>query len=86
VAASPECLTGASEATRERVALRCLQEVASIATEGDATTTAGVLRVEAARSCENLLLGLIGEVRVLLFMQFDLGCDLAVSVPLSICV
>jgi hypothetical protein len=66
-------------------ALRCLQEVASIAPGGDATTTAGEVRVEAARSCEDLLLGLFGEVRVPLFMQSDLGCDLAVSVPLSIC-
>ncbi|XP_062189809.1 uncharacterized protein LOC133892851 isoform X2 [Phragmites australis] len=64
VGASPECLAGAPEATRERVALRCLQEVASAAaaSEGDAAATAGVLRLDAARSCEDLLLELIGEV------------------------
>ncbi|XP_062187167.1 uncharacterized protein LOC133890689 [Phragmites australis] len=62
VGASPDCLAGAPEAARERVALRCLQEVASVAAGGDAAATAGVLRVDAARSCEDLLLELIGEV------------------------
>ncbi|KAL6647295.1 hypothetical protein ACP70R_014732 [Stipagrostis hirtigluma subsp. patula] len=62
VGASPECLAGAPGATRERVALRCLQEAASLAAEGDVAATAGVLRVDAARSCEDLLLELIGEV------------------------
>ncbi|TVT99520.1 hypothetical protein EJB05_55107, partial [Eragrostis curvula] len=61
VGASPECLAGAPEATRERVALRCLQEVASLASKGDAAATAGVLRFEAARSCEDVLLELVGE-------------------------
>ncbi|GJN10058.1 hypothetical protein PR202_ga28117 [Eleusine coracana subsp. coracana] len=62
VAASPECLAGAPEATRERVALRCLQEVASVASGDDVPATAGMLRVEATRSCEDLLLEVIGEV------------------------
>ncbi|TVU33972.1 hypothetical protein EJB05_15791, partial [Eragrostis curvula] len=63
VGASPECLMGAPEATRERVAFRCLQEAASVAGAGTgAAATAGVLRVEAARSCEDFLLKLIGEV------------------------
>ncbi|KAL6880673.1 hypothetical protein ACP4OV_012238 [Aristida adscensionis] len=61
VGASPECLTGAPGATRERVALRCLQEVASVATEGDPAAAARALRVDAARSCEDVLLELIAE-------------------------
>jgi hypothetical protein len=85
VTASPECLTGAPEATRERVALRCLQEVASVAAGGDAAATAGVLRAEASRSCEDFLLELIGEVLVPLFMRSDRGCGLAILVPFSIC-
>jgi hypothetical protein len=85
VTALPECLTDAPAATRERVALRCLQEVASVAAGGDAAATAGVLRAKASRSCEDLLLELIGEVRVPLFMQPDLGCDLPILVPFSIC-
>ncbi|CAN6203228.1 unnamed protein product [Urochloa humidicola] len=63
VGASSESLAGAPEAMRERVALRCLEEVSAvIASGGDAAATAKVLRVDDARSCEDLLLQLIGEV------------------------
>ncbi|OEL23893.1 hypothetical protein BAE44_0015088, partial [Dichanthelium oligosanthes] len=63
VGASSESLAGAPEATRERVALRCLEEVAAVVAAGaDAPATAKVLRVDDARSCEDLLLQLIGEV------------------------
>jgi hypothetical protein len=55
----PESLAGAPEATRERVALRCLQEVA----EGAALAGGERLRVDATRSCEELLIELIGQVR-----------------------
>jgi hypothetical protein len=57
---------GAPEATRERVALRCLQEVGRpvVAAGGDAAATARVLRVDGgARSCEDVLFRLIREVR-----------------------
>ncbi|PAN09873.1 hypothetical protein PAHAL_2G055400 [Panicum hallii] len=64
VGASPESLSGAPEATRKRVAIRCLEEVSAvIAAGGDAAATEKVLRVDDARSCEDLLLQLIGEVR-----------------------
>uniref|UniRef100_A0A0E0R4J8 Myb-like domain-containing protein n=1 Tax=Oryza rufipogon TaxID=4529 RepID=A0A0E0R4J8_ORYRU len=65
VGVSPDSLTGAPEAVRERVALRCLQEVVSLASDGDceATPTAGgVLSVDASRSCEDSLLQLIREI------------------------
>ncbi|TKW30849.1 hypothetical protein SEVIR_2G064800v4 [Setaria viridis] len=63
VGASSESLAGAPEATRERVALRCLEEVSDvIAAGGDAAATAKVLRADGARTCEDLLLQLIGEV------------------------
>uniref|UniRef100_A0A0E0MFG4 Myb-like domain-containing protein n=1 Tax=Oryza punctata TaxID=4537 RepID=A0A0E0MFG4_ORYPU len=71
VGVSPDSIRPAPEAVRERVALRCLQEVVSLASDGDAiaTTTAmaapgvGMLGVEdASRSCEDLLLRLIREV------------------------
>ena len=64
----PESLPGAPGATRERVALRCLQEVVSVSAQGEveaaAAATAGgpMLRVDATRSCEELLLELIGQV------------------------
>ncbi|KAM0833859.1 hypothetical protein ACQ4PT_064005 [Festuca glaucescens] len=54
----PESLAGAPEATRERVALRCLQEVA----EGAALAGGERLRVDATRSCEEFLVELIGQV------------------------
>ncbi|KAM0825778.1 hypothetical protein ACQ4PT_069316 [Festuca glaucescens] len=54
----PESLAGAPEATRERVALRCLQEAA----EGAALAGGERLRVDATRSCEEFLLELIGQV------------------------
>ncbi|PUZ68724.1 hypothetical protein GQ55_2G051700 [Panicum hallii var. hallii] len=64
VGASPESLSGAPEATRKRVAIRCLEEVSAvIAAGGDAAATEKVLRVDDARSCEDFLLQLIGEVR-----------------------
>jgi len=51
---------------RERVALRCLQELAAFAVsdEDDAAAAApsGMLRVDAARSCEDLLIELTGQV------------------------
>nr|CAB3455886.1 unnamed protein product [Digitaria exilis] len=63
VGASSESLAGAPEATRERVALRCLEEVSTvIAAGGDAAATAKALRADGARSCEDLLLQLVGEV------------------------
>ena len=79
--ASPESLAGAPEATRERVALRCLEEVSSvIAAGGDAAATVKVLRVDDARSCEDLLLQLIGEVRC----SYAPMCILAVRIRLPI--
>lgn len=83
---SPDSLTGAPEAVRERVALRCLQEVVSLASsdgERGATASAiaapgeGMLGVEdASRTCEDLLLQLIREVRysaqrIDIFASFD---------------
>ncbi|KAF8772343.1 hypothetical protein HU200_005855 [Digitaria exilis] len=63
VGASSESLAGAPEATRERVALRCLEEVSTvIAAGGDAAATGKALRADGARSCEDLLLQLVGEV------------------------
>ncbi|KAF0896616.1 hypothetical protein E2562_026317 [Oryza meyeriana var. granulata] len=64
VGVSQDSLTDAPEAVRERVALRCLQEVVSLASEGEATAAPaeGMLRVDASRSCEDLLLELIREV------------------------
>ncbi|VAH82667.1 unnamed protein product [Triticum turgidum subsp. durum] len=66
----PESLAGAPEETRERVALRCLQEVVSLAApgegEGEAAAAAvaggGTLRVDATRPCEELLTELLGQV------------------------
>jgi hypothetical protein len=64
VGASSKPLAGAPEFTRERVALRCIQEVSSvIAAGGDAADTAGVLRVDGAQSCQNVLFQLMREVR-----------------------
>ncbi|KAM3223826.1 hypothetical protein ACQJBY_057293 [Aegilops geniculata] len=69
VGALPEPLAGAPEATRERVALRCLQEVVSVSAQGEAPAAAAasagartMLRVDATRSCEELLLELLGQV------------------------
>uniref|UniRef100_A0A0D9VGC0 Zinc finger PHD-type domain-containing protein n=1 Tax=Leersia perrieri TaxID=77586 RepID=A0A0D9VGC0_9ORYZ len=64
VARKPDSLTGAPAAVREHVALRCLQEVVSIASEGEGEAAAapGMLGVDASRSCEDVLLQLIGEV------------------------
>ena len=61
----PESLPGAPGATRERVALRCLQEVVSVSAQGEVEAAAAggpMLRVDATRSCEELLLELIGQV------------------------
>lgn len=62
----PESLAGAPEATRERVTLRCLQKVAAVPAEGEvaaaAVTGEKMLRVNATRSCEEVLLDLIGQV------------------------
>uniref|UniRef100_A0A0E0BJ36 Zinc finger PHD-type domain-containing protein n=1 Tax=Oryza glumipatula TaxID=40148 RepID=A0A0E0BJ36_9ORYZ len=72
VGVSPDSVRAAPEAVRERVALRCLQEVVSLASsdgERGATASAiaapgeGMLGVEdASRTCEDLLLQLIREV------------------------
>lgn len=64
----PESLAGAPKETRERVALRCLQEVVSLAAPGEgegevaAVAGGGTLRVDATRSCEELLIELLGQV------------------------
>ncbi|XP_044977890.1 uncharacterized protein LOC123445039 [Hordeum vulgare subsp. vulgare] len=67
----PESLAGAPEATRDRVALRCLREVVSLAAPGEGEVAAtpavaevesGTLRVDASRSCEELLIELLGQV------------------------
>ncbi|KAL5662864.1 hypothetical protein ACJX0J_022972, partial [Zea mays] len=59
---SSKSLAGAPEATRERVALRCIQEVSSvIASGGDAAAPAGVPRVDGAWSCEDVLFRLIRD-------------------------
>uniref|UniRef100_A0ACD5VR52 Uncharacterized protein n=1 Tax=Avena sativa TaxID=4498 RepID=A0ACD5VR52_AVESA len=65
---SPESLAGVPEGMRERVALRCLQEVVDVSAEREvAAGAAGAggkkLRVDATRSCEEVLLDLIGQVR-----------------------
>nr|CAB3449859.1 unnamed protein product [Digitaria exilis] len=68
VGVSSEYLVGAPDATRERVALRCLQELATYAVaeeDGEAAAAAeqsGMLRVDAARSCEEVLVELTGKV------------------------
>ena len=62
---SSEFLVGAPDAARERVALRCLQELAAFAVsdeDGAAAAPSGMLRVDAARSCEDLLIELTGQV------------------------
>ncbi|CAO2045912.1 unnamed protein product [Urochloa humidicola] len=66
VGVSSEYLVGAPDSVRERVALRCLQELA-VSDEGGAAAAAdaapsGMLRVDAARSCEELLAELTGQV------------------------
>ncbi|KAL5207164.1 hypothetical protein ABZP36_031599 [Zizania latifolia] len=67
----PDSLNGAPEAVRERVALRCLQELVSVASAGEAppppeeaapAAAAGMLKVDASRSCEDFLRQLVGEV------------------------
>lgn len=58
-----------------------MQEVASIASESDAAATARVLRVESTRSCEDMLLELVGEVHILLFYAIPPRCNLAVPIP-----
>ena len=78
--ASPESLAGAPEATRERVALRCLEEVSAVVAAGDAAGTGKALRVDDDRSCEDLLLQLIGEVRC----SYAPMCILAVRIRLPI--
>ncbi|TKW39352.1 hypothetical protein SEVIR_1G173600v4 [Setaria viridis] len=68
VGVSSDYLVGAPDATRERVALRSLQELATfaVADEGGAAAAAeapsGMLRVDAARSSEDLLVELTGKV------------------------
>ncbi|CAN6278654.1 unnamed protein product [Urochloa humidicola] len=68
VGVSSDFLVGAPDAVRERVALRCLQELAAfdVADEGGAAAAdaapSGMLRVDAARSCEELLVELTGQV------------------------
>ncbi|KAG8058939.1 hypothetical protein GUJ93_ZPchr0002g25554 [Zizania palustris] len=60
----PDSLNGAPEAVRERVALRCLQELVSVASTGEAVPApaAGMLKVDASRSCEDFVRQLVGEV------------------------
>uniref|UniRef100_A0ACD5V2D7 Uncharacterized protein n=1 Tax=Avena sativa TaxID=4498 RepID=A0ACD5V2D7_AVESA len=67
VGASPESLACAPEDTRERVALRCLQELVAVSAEGEVAAGVAVaggemLRVDATRSCKEVLLDLIGQV------------------------
>ncbi|CAL5058066.1 unnamed protein product [Urochloa decumbens] len=68
VGVSSDFLVGAPDAVRERVALRCLQELVAfaVADDGGAATVAPepsrTLRVDAARSCEDLLAELTGQV------------------------
>ncbi|RLM78938.1 uncharacterized protein C2845_PM12G15370 [Panicum miliaceum] len=64
---SSEFFVGAPDAARERVALRCLQELAAFAVSDEdgvaaAAAPSGTLRVDAARSCEDLLIELTGQV------------------------
>eukprot|EP00267_Zea_mays_P021311 XP_008645113.2 uncharacterized protein LOC103626481 isoform X1 [Zea mays] len=86
VRASSKPLAGAPEATRERVALRCLQEASSvIAAGGDAAATAGVLRVDGARSCEDVLLRLIREVGSSRELEKDLLPPFSQDIQETIC-
>ncbi|KAG0535623.1 hypothetical protein BDA96_04G381500 [Sorghum bicolor] len=67
VGASPEHFIGAPDSSRERVALRCLEEHATFADadEGGAAVApppSKILRVDAVRSCEDLLAELTGQV------------------------
>ncbi|RLN09095.1 uncharacterized protein C2845_PM11G04940 [Panicum miliaceum] len=65
---SSEFLVGAPDAARERVALRCLQELAAFTVSDEdsvaeaAAAPSRMLRVDAARSCEDLLIELTGQV------------------------
>jgi hypothetical protein len=64
---SSEFLVGAPDAARERVALRCLQELAAFAVSDEdgvaaAAAPSGILRADASRSCEDLLIELTGQV------------------------
>uniref|UniRef100_A0A0D9XVK5 Myb-like domain-containing protein n=1 Tax=Leersia perrieri TaxID=77586 RepID=A0A0D9XVK5_9ORYZ len=62
VGASPDSLTGAPEAVRERVALRALQELVVSGGGGAAAEGTRMLGVDSSRSCEDLLLGLVRQV------------------------
>lgn len=84
---SPESLTGAPASTRERVALRCLQEVVSVAAEGEAAAeTAGMLRFDASRSCEDLLIELIGEVGSSGSLEKDMLSPFSQDIQKFICI
>jgi hypothetical protein len=78
VGVSSEYIVGAPDAVRERVALRCLQELAAFAVADDCGAAAvveapsGMLRVDAARSCEDLLVELTGKV----FTSYAIICIL----------
>uniref|UniRef100_A0A804P5Y0 Zinc finger PHD-type domain-containing protein n=1 Tax=Zea mays TaxID=4577 RepID=A0A804P5Y0_MAIZE len=86
VGASSKPLAGAPEATRERVALRSIQEVLSvIAAGGDAAATAGVLSVDGARSCEDGLFRLIREVGSFGELEKDLLPPFSQDIQENIC-
>jgi hypothetical protein len=81
VGASPEHFIGAPDSSRERVALRCLEEHATFADadEGGAAVApppSKILRVDAVRSCEDLLAELTGQV----FSAYATMCIFVVGV------
>ncbi|XP_040260471.1 uncharacterized protein [Aegilops tauschii subsp. strangulata] len=93
----PESLAGAPEETRERVALRCLQEVVSLAApgegegEGEAAAAAvagggGTLRVDATRSCEELLTELLGQVACSGSLEKDMLPPFSKDIQKFICI
>ncbi|VAH66801.1 unnamed protein product [Triticum turgidum subsp. durum] len=94
----PESLAGAPEETRERVALRCLQEVVSLAGpgegdgEGEAAAAAagvaggGTLRVDATRSCEELLIELLGQVGTSGSLEKDMLLPFSKDIQKFICI
>ncbi|XP_051206880.1 uncharacterized protein [Lolium perenne] len=88
--ATPESLTGAPASVSERVALRCLQELSAAASTGDGPTAsrapAGVLRVDITRSCEDLLLQIIGKVGTSGNLRKDMLPDFSQDIQNIICI
>ncbi|XP_047064636.1 uncharacterized protein LOC124672457 [Lolium rigidum] len=88
--ATPESLAGAPASVSERVAFRCLQELSAATSTGDGPTAsrapAGVLRVDITRSCEDLLLQIIGKVGTSGSFRKDMLPDFSQDIQNIICI